>query len=368
MRSVSKQFAEFRLGDLVTMETYTLHNSDDVIDGGHIPYVTRSTLNNGIAKFAYERDVKELAPGNAITVAGESSKLYYQPTDFIVGTKVSVLRYPEISQCTAKYLITCIEKATQAQYGFSNILTGARVVETSVTLPITDASANTDTPEPDWEYMEDYIATIEQTFIDQVAGMNTREQKILQQLYPETVDTEPEACGFEEFRVGDVFEITSGSNIPQSQMQQEGVYPVIAGITENNGIRGYVNVAGKTLRSTLTITCRGRSGVTFWHPYEFVLGNNALAVQRKEGVFTQRQAVYTATLLSKIGYGGSYSEYVTYDSLFHDIVQLPITPTGDIDWDYMEKYIAWIETRERESRKLRAAREEQILDWLHQQH
>mgnify|MGYP002711957510 CR=1 FL=1 len=355
---MSKQFAKFRVGELVTMETHSLHNSGDVSGKGDTPYITRSTLNNGLAKFARENEIKDLVSGNAITVAGESSKLFYQPVNFIVGTKVAVLRYPQINQYNAQYMITCIEKATMSQYGFSNILTGNRVVEAVIQLPVTDT--NTPNPEPDWEYMENYIKTIERKFIDQIAEHNSKEQEILEQLHPESVNTKPEAHGFEEIRVGDLFEITptkkprisgvSGYVDDEELLSRPGRNPYIVATASNNGIKCWTSVEPENKSDAITIsTTADSSNTIFYQPVPFV-GRQQIAQIRKKGnaPLTKRIAFYVMTLLRKHTLYSNYGNKLTKEELGDFKLHLPVTPAGEIDWYYMEQYITWIETRERE--------------------
>lgn len=135
--------------------THALHNSGDFTIEGEISYVTRTTFNNGVAKYVDEAETKEIVSGNAITIAGETAKLYYQPYDFVVGTKVAVMRYEAINRENAMYAISAIEKSVSSQFGFSNILTGKKLKELIITLPATSSG------DPDWEYMQSYIKEID---------------------------------------------------------------------------------------------------------------------------------------------------------------------------------------------------------------
>lgn len=135
--------------------THALHNSSDFTIEGEIPYITRTTFNNGVAKYVDEAETKEIVSGNAITIAGETAKLYYQPYDFVVGTKVAVMRYETINRENAMYVISTIEKSVFSQFGFSNILTGKKLKELTITLPTTSSG------DPDWEYMQSYIKEID---------------------------------------------------------------------------------------------------------------------------------------------------------------------------------------------------------------
>lgn len=328
------------------METHALHNSDDVSGKGKTPYITRSTLNNGLAKYAGEGEIKDLVSGNAITVAGESSKLFYQPVNFIVGTKVAVLRYPQINQYNAQYMITCIEKATTSQYGFSNILTGNRVVEATIQLPVTDSTANTPNPEPDWEYMENYIKTIERKFIDQIAEHNSKEQEILEQLHPESVNKKPEAHGFEEIRVGDFIEFSKGKRVTSAE-QLPGSIPYVTAATESNGIDAWISNPIFTDKNLATVNFFGKC---FYHPYPVAFKDGTYGMRFKDvSQATSRHYFYFMTALEKVSMRkGSYAQMLTDDLAAELHVRMPITPAGKIDWNYMEQYITWVEARERE--------------------
>lgn len=149
------ELKEFRVEDLFEITTHALHNSSDFTIEGEIPYITRTTFNNGVAKYVDEAETKEIVSGNAITIAGETAKLYYQPYDFVVGTKVAVMRYETINRENAMYVISTIEKSVFSQFGFSNILTGKKLKELTITLPTTSSG------DPDWEYMQSYIKEID---------------------------------------------------------------------------------------------------------------------------------------------------------------------------------------------------------------
>lgn len=216
----------------------------------------------------------------------------------------------------------------------------------TVSLPITDASANTDTPEPDWEYMDNYIKTIEQKFIDQVAGINTREQEILEQLHPESVTKKPEAYGFEEVRVGDIITFSKGKRVTSAD-QIPGDIPYVTAATESNGIDAWISNPIFTDSNLATVNFFGKC---YYHPYKIAHKDGTYGMKFSDPVGKNgRHYLYFMTALEKISLKkGSYSQMLTDDLAAELDIQLPVTAAGNIDWDYMEKYIAWIETQERE--------------------
>ena len=68
---------------------------------------------------------------------------------------------------------------------------------------------------------------------------------------------------FAEFRVGDLFEVDLGANINSGLIKSNGKYPIVTGVTLDNGINGYFDdeekskFRGKFYNYALTISCRG---------------------------------------------------------------------------------------------------------------
>ena len=377
---MSKQFTEFQLHDIFYIESSIRLKSADHIPG-NTPFISSRSGNNGIS--AWVGNMNESLDSDVLGVNYNGSVLeaYYHPYKALFSDDVKrfKVRQPGVTFRAYLYCATAIRKLKEA-YSYTKKFNGDEIDVARIKLPIADASVNTDTPEPDWEYMENYIKTIERKYIDQIAQVNAREQEILKQLYPEAVKVKPEAHGFEEFRVGDVFEITptkkphvpgvSGYVDDEELLTRPGRNPYIVATASNNGIKCWTSVEPENKSGAITIsTTADSSNTIFYQPVPFVGRQQIAQIRKKENApFTKHIAFYVMTLLRKHTLYSNYGNKLTKEALRDFELQLPITPSGDIDWDYMENYIAWIETQERESRRLRAAREEKILAWLHQQH
>lgn len=379
---MSKQFAEFRVGDLFDVDNLAYYDIEDVSNGETTPLVSTRVTHNGYQKFSNEN--KKIHQGNSITLSAHSAKFFYQPVPFICVSHMYSIKHNKMNTKIGLYLVCAFTKATSSQFNFSQKLTGKKFSSMLVYLPVIDATANTPNPEPDWEYMENYIKTIEQKYIDQIAGINTREQQVLAQLHSRSVDVEPVAQGYADFRVGDVFETVGKTytgpafwstpeprrdNLLLPPMPAGSTFiPLITGSTTDNGISGWA-VSTEHIDVSPCISIAPHSGYVALQRSFVAIGRNAYAIRLLHANFSLRSLMYCVCVLQKLLHVGvDYSNLASWDVVKDKIIQLPITPTGDIDWNYMEQYITWIETRERESRKLRAAREEQILRLLQAQH
>ena len=82
---------KFRVGDLFKCATESAILPDNMVEG-NIPYITRSSENNGNS--GRLGNVEKIVRGNCITVGAEGTVAFYQPEDFIPGVKVYTIRHP----------------------------------------------------------------------------------------------------------------------------------------------------------------------------------------------------------------------------------------------------------------------------------
>lgn len=382
---MSKQFAEFRVGELFDVsgsrstDAGTLHLKDE----GSFQFVGRTSTNNGIQGFCGNlgfpaNDGREISISQVGTIDAQWREMPYYTSQNVVRCRA---KGAPLSVRTGLYITTILKKHLLGFVGYTTPKV-TDIVNFELTLPITDASANTDTPEPDWDYMEDYIKTIERRYVDQVAVLNTREQQVLTQLHPGGVDVEPVAQGYADFRVGDVFETVGKTYTgpgfwiaPEPRHDNpllppmpagSAFIPLITGSTMDNGISGWA-VSTEHINVSPCISIAPHSGYVALQRSFVAIGQNAYAIHLLHGDVSLRSLMYCVCVLQKLLHVGiDYSNLASWGIVKDKIIQLPVTAAGEIDWGYMERYIAWIE--ERESRALRAAREEQILMWLHQYH
>lgn len=351
---MSKQFAEFKIN-----ETFSLESTSSGIDGdkinpkeGATPYITRGINENGIRQYVTDAQPGnwEKDKGNVITIGLDTQTAYYQPVPFITGQNIHVLSHESMSQRVAMYIVPQLKKLMLKYSWGGNGATLGRLSQDTLVLPVTDTTANTPNPEPDWEYMENYIKTIERKYIDQIAEHNSKEQAILKQLHPESINTKPEAHGFEEFKIGDIFNITPTSYHKTTSPPTSDLVPQVTNTTQPNGISSFEPYAPNNEKNVITFSDTTVGGDTlFYQPVDFLGYSHIQKMTPAETVLTRRKAMYAITAFKKSVNGKyDYGAKFNRDNATKTDIQLPVTPTGEIDWDYMENYIAWIETQERE--------------------
>ena len=368
---MSKQFAKFKINDLFEWDNGVRLNTNERMPG-EVPFFTAGSENRGL----YGYISNNLGSFHKPITIDMFGNCFYHPFEKCYGDDNVYFLERECSSRVKLYICAVISKSLQKLFSYATQFRKEQLRQLTVELPVTDASANTDTPEPDWEYMENYIKTIERKYIDQIAQVNAREQEILKQLYPEAVKVKPEAHGFEEFRVGDLFEIKGSKSTDAGTLHltNDNSFPFIGRTSINNGIQGFCENLGFPANDAGEISISQVGTIDAqWRETPYYTSQNIVRCRAKDTTLTRRSGLYITAILKKhlSGFIG-YTTPKVADIMDFEI-KLPITnpttktPNPEPDWDYMEKYVAWIETQERESRKLRAAREEKILAWLHQQ-
>lgn len=133
-------------------------------EGGKLPYVTTSSLNNGVNDFVYANN--EISKGNCISIDPIGGKTFYHKYEFIgrggAGSAINLLYNKNLNQKTALFLCRAIEKTSLEKASYAVALNGERLKNAKMLLPI-DKNGN-----PNWSYMENFIKNTEQKQIKNI--------------------------------------------------------------------------------------------------------------------------------------------------------------------------------------------------------
>ena len=141
------QHFEFKRGRESNMAT---------LSEGEIPLVSAKSVNNGVKAFV--DTARDTIRGDCITLNndgdGGAGLAYYQPTDMALDTHVTALipKYP-VSGYSLLFISRCIS-GLHGFFGHGLSISTARAKRIRVMLPVTDSG------EPDYEYMEQYVKGI----------------------------------------------------------------------------------------------------------------------------------------------------------------------------------------------------------------
>ncbi|NCB20090.1 MAG: hypothetical protein EOM61_10780, partial [Bacteroidia bacterium] len=196
---------------------------------------------------------------------------------------------------------------------------------------------------PDWQYMEDYIKSLNCKPI----SSNVSKQS--------AVDLNIQGWG--DFKVGDLFDIKKGKQL-NLEDQTEGDTPYIGAISSNNGISNYIGQKPIHDGNTISLSCNGSIGEAFYQQKPFWASGdvNVLYCKNNTAVFNQYTALFICAILRREQYKYCYGRKWQMDLMNKTMIKLPIqyNPDGSPvidpdkaysedgyipDWQYMEGYI-----------------------------
>ena len=338
----TKNWKEFRVGDLFTPYLGGNPSSSKISDFGKYAIITASSDNNGISGYT-DYYQEGLVFSNIITLGNRGSyNAFYHPYDVYLGNNVLALEEKvEMTKNQKLFITTLINKFHYD--GYTNYPTKANIVEEILLLPAKD-------DKPDFEYMEEYIEEIKLKYVDRLEKDNNENiDKALRVTGLSYADlnkdlTVKPADRYEEFRVGDLFDKRTIKGVPKSDENLN---------FNNNGYhifgqniqyqypqkilldKKYLQILDKPIIAYTSSTAQ----IGFINENFYRTGDNGAF----QGLFLKNNNVniniilYLLTVLKKqfIGYG--------YDTPMGDIINLelllPAIDENTPDFDYMEKAI-----------------------------
>ncbi|PUD54388.1 restriction endonuclease subunit S [Helicobacter pylori] len=155
-----------------------------------------------------------------------------------------------------------------------------------------------------------------------------------------------------EFRLGDLFEIYTGSLLSQEDLAKGDIVRISVK-SDNNGVYGHFDtLKNKKARHFENFISVNFFGNCFYHPYLASVEMKVHVLKLKNRTLTKRIGLFLANQLNKCFYGQfTYGTQLSSSKLKHNNfkIQLPLKPTAktqtleDIDFHFMEKFITELE-------------------------
>ena len=346
---------EFRVGDLFDvhqLERVTDRGGyvpdNDIIDiDGQYPYLAAVSTNNGVKGYT---NIKPNNDGNCITLsttADSSNTIFYQPEPFIGRQQMAGIYKNNISQMNeniALFIISILRKQLMS-FNYSNKLTFNALCDIKLLLPAIN-------DKPDFDYMEEYIEEIKLKYVDKLEKDNNENiDKALRVTGLSYADlnkdlTVKPADRYEEFRVGNLFEIRPTKNhklVNNDLYDINGINPVIANSGLNNGITGYTNLSCTERGNIITFSDTTDHNSIFYQPYDFVGYSHIQGLYpiNHKDKWKLATLLYFMTVFKKMAASYSFSygnKFTRYKAMDFKLL-LPAIDENTPDFDYMEKAI-----------------------------
>lgn len=325
-------FETKKQGKKVQVPTGASVDKGKLIEGGKIPRITVTNVNNGIYGY-YDCDEKEKnyrVYENFISVSFLGT-VFYQPSKASLDMKVHCLKPLNFSLNVniAHFLVTVIRKAIEER-DYIDQLSSTVLPELEINLPIdTNGKLNID-------YMENSVKKIRKKYekiyknLKNVAGIK-----------PKKLDT----TNWKSFQIEELFEVKKGSRLTKADMK-EGNRRYIGASSFNNGITAFIgNNEHVHPGNTLTVCYNGSDiGRTFYQKEEFWATDDVNVLYPKFDM-TDNIALFIAPMIKYVGGLHEYIDKWQIEDMKKDYILLPVNDDGTPDFIFMGNYIADIKKK-----------------------
>lgn len=356
---MSKLCKEFLLHKIAKLDNGNKFDKNKMThDNPCYNFVSRTATNNGISDFVDDNGT-EPYPAGTITLAfgGSIGSTFVQSKPYYTGQNVGVITLPNgISEEAKVYFAVSLEKMCKAKYmTFADEINKHFKKDLTVILPVIshpEADYEYTVDDIDWQYMSDYITELENdriTELDaylQATGLNDYE------LTEEDKKVLLQKVNTKEFVMHDIFEPLSVQKATKANVRKvqdnEFYVPVVYAKFGDNGIM-YWGRKGEftTYSNVLSVVYNGviSAGKCYAQEDETGILAESYLIRYKNGDVPFLANLYMSKVIEHKIYPLYSRETLAIwnNRVENDVIELPITSTGEPDFDYMEKYIRAME-------------------------
>lgn len=318
--STWKEFPLTALFD-IKGSTTTPKNDLNLSSDGKYPYITTAATNNGIAGYSdkYTEDGKVITIDSAVL-----GTAFYQEDNFTASDHVEKLIPKfEINELIGQYLASVLNVSARFyQYAYNDKRSQTALKNEIIKLPATSDG------QPDWDYMESYMKAVME-----------ESEKSLENLR-KADDTKHliDVSGWGKFDVTKFFTVLSGRTKLSNADIDDGDTPVYSSNSINGGVFGYTTKSPDyevNDENPFYITFGDHTKAVNIVDRSFCVMDNVKVLISNIRNYDVLHFIITSWLrnVPDLGYARHWSEAEKAK------IWLPITSTGEPDWQYMEDYM-----------------------------
>ena len=339
------EWGEFKVKDIFEVtNSKPYHKNNLKITKKGIPYITRTSFNNGLEEIVENINVHK-NPKNTISLGAENADFFYQSVEYITGNKMYIIQNDNISKNVGIFLVQSFRNSIKdCGFGYGKGLTGTRFKERIVILPMDSQG------QPNWQFMEDYIKQEQKQQV----------QKIIDYYERKLVELAGDVAGLDKvewktFRFTEVFqEIQRGKRLTKAN-QTDGPKPYISSTSENNGVDAFIgNETGvRKFEDVLTLANSGSVGSTFYQQFEFVASDHVTALKSENA--DKYAYLFLSTVVKRLEEKYSFNREINDTRIKREKVILPADKEGNPNFQYMSDIV----------KKLELYKAQEVLEYIY---
>ena len=339
------EWGEFKVKDIFKVtNSKPYHKNNLKITKKGIPYITRTSFNNGLEEIVENINVHK-NPKNTISLGAENADFFYQSVEYITGNKMYIIQNDNISKNVGIFLVQSFRNSIKdCGFGYGKGLTGTRFKERIVMLPMDSQG------QPNWQFMEDYIKQ----------EQKQQAQKIIDYYERKLVELAGDVVGLDKvewktFRFTEVFqEIQRGKRLTKAN-QTNGPKPYISSTSENNGVDAFIgNETGiRKFEDVLTLANSGSVGSTFYQQFEFVASDHVTALKSENA--DKYAYLFLSTVVKRLEEKYSFNREINDTRIKREKLILPADKEGNPNFQYMSDFV----------KKLELDKAQEVLEYIY---
>lgn len=312
---------------LFSVEKQSIKLSERDLSGtGQIPVFSSQTSNNGVMGFTNKVADFFIKDTPALIFGDHTKSMDISNHSFCAADNVKVLR-PQNIPFDALFYVSCAWKKRIPDMGYARHWRKAKKV--GIELPVTDSG------EPDYAYMAEYAQQKRNAMLAKYrAYVEARIAELGEVAEIPALDEK----GWRAFHLEEIGTVTSGRDIYAAE-RVKGNTPYITSGGTNNGVGYFVGNINDTLDSGyIALNRNGTVGKAFYHPSKSLMGNDCRKIHLKDADRNLFVGQFVSLCLSMQSECFSYSRKLGTARAKRMQVMLPVTDSGEPDYEYMEQY------------------------------
>lgn len=296
----------------------------DVTDGDD-PFITAKSGNNGLTRFIGNGT---LFGGNRITIEKIRLSAYYQSAPFYCSHDVSVINNNNLDANNSQFIAEMIMR-NGSKYSYGRQAQLNVVKRERIMLPVTDSG------EPDYEYMAEYARQKRDTMLAKYrAYVEARIAELGEVAEIPALDEKE----WREFPLDDIFTVSAGKRL-ETRNKVPGTRPFIGATDNNNGVTGFVgNDNSSRDGNVLGVNYNGAPCIAFYHPYECIFTDDVKRLHLRHHSDNKFVLLFFVSIFAKQRSKYSYGYKFKEQRMLRQKLMLPVTDSGEPDYEYMEQY------------------------------
>lgn len=329
-------WSTYKITDIFFIKNTNCVLSRDITpDSGIYPYVTASSLNNGVSTYV-NIDPLLLDKGNCILIGGKTLVFSYQKNDFVSNDSHNLALYLKDSKYRTEkvylFLIAALKAALSEIYKWSDSISYRAIQKNTILLPSCIYGT------PDYNFMEIFIDKLNQHI---KSDIDTRCQ-----LLGLHMGTSLQIANWRDVPISSLFKVVKGTRLTKKDMK-DGTIPFIGASASNNGITAYIsNDSEIHPANTITVAYNGSVGESFYQETPFWASDDINVLYPKFPL-TRNIAMFLIPILKKKGQNYAFIDKWNKEAMENDTIKIPVTAQGKPDFEYMNMFIEALSSKNR---------------------